>query len=104
MVAAAGALVSAEAVATRGLNRSQPGPVAMIPSRAVPSSCAPSKAPPISAKDFSVSRTAAFSSAILVLQRRSEARLYRASDPGVAKAFGGPIETAYDAIVGLHDD
>src|SRR3546814_7838361 len=71
---AASTLVSAEAVATRVLNRSQPGPVAIIPSRAVPSSCAPSKAPPISAKDFSVSRTAAFSSAILVLQRRSEAR------------------------------
>jgi hypothetical protein len=34
-----------------------------------------------------VSRTAAFSSAILV-----------------AKAFGGPIETAYDPIVGLDDD
>src|SRR3546814_1919043 len=37
------------------------------------------------------------------LQRVPNGRLF-VGDPGVAKAFGGPIETAYDAIVGLHDD
>src|SRR3546814_2188574 len=37
------------------------------------------------------------------LQRVPNGRLF-VGDPGVAKAFGGPIGTAYDAIVGLHDD
>src|SRR3546814_4734502 len=32
------------------------------------------------------------------LQRVPNGRLF-VGDPGVAKAFGGPIETAYDAIV-----
>lgn len=37
------------------------------------------------------------------LQRVPNGRLF-VGDLGAAKAFGDPIETAYDAIVGLHDD
>src|SRR3546814_4070777 len=37
------------------------------------------------------------------LQRVPNGRLF-VGDPGVSQAFGGPIETAYDPIVGLHDD
>jgi len=55
-------------------NPRQPGFAAMTSSSGAPSSWAPTRAPPISAKDFKVSRTAFFSSAILASQSRSDER------------------------------